>query len=93
MTALNKHFLSVAAAFLLCLPALGQGTGNADTDLRKAAVFHSNYEFGKAGEYYRKALEQTADSLQRIAIADKILQCANGESLLQYIVRPNAVTS
>ena len=93
MTALNKHFLSVAAAFLLCLPALGQGTGNADTDLRKAAVFHSNYEFGKAEEYYRKALEQTADSLQRIAIADKILQCANGESLLQYIVRPNAVTS
>lgn len=93
MTALNKHFLISAAVFLLCLPAAGQETGSADQDLRKAEVLHGDYRFREAGEYYRKALEQTSDSILKIAIADKILQCANGESLLQFIVRPEAVAS
>ena len=94
MTALNKYFLTLAAIFLFCLPATGQENGSsADAALRKAAVFHNNYEFEKAAEYYRKALELTTDSLQRPSIADRLLQCANGKSLLEYIVRPTLVTT
>ena len=94
MTALNRYLTAVAAMLLACLPALGQQPGeSAETDLRKAQTLHKAYEFAKAEEYYSKALELTRDSLQKLDIMDKIIQCRNGESLLQYITRPSAVTS
>ena len=94
MTALNRYLTAVAAMLLACLPALGQQPGeSAETDLRKAQTLHKAYEFAKAEEYYSKALELTQDSLQKLDIMDKIIQCRNGESLLQYITRPSAVTS
>ncbi len=88
MTALNRYFTALAALFLICFPVLGQ-----QADLRKAEVLHKAYEFAKAGEYYNKALKLTTDSLEQIYIMDRILQCRNGESLLQYIVRPTATAS
>ena len=88
MTALNRYFTALAALFLISFPVLGQ-----QADLRKAEVLHKAYEFAKAGEYYNKALKLTTDSLEQIYIMDRILQCRNGESLLQYIVRPTATAS
>lgn len=95
MTALNRYFTTVAVLFLTCFPILGQQTGGSsgNDDLRKAGTLHYAYEFAKAREYYNKALKLTTDSLEQISIMDRILQCRNGENLLQYIVRPTAIAS
>ena len=94
MTALNRHLTAVAAIFLACLPALGQQTADsAAAILRKAEALHKAYEFTTAERYYSKVLDLTSDSLLKVDILDRILQCRNGESLLQYITRPSAVSS
>lgn len=94
MTALNRHLTVLTTFFLVCIPALGQQAGSsADTDLKKAEALHRAYEFDKAEEYYTKAMELTPDTLQKLAIMDHILQCRNGKSLLEYIVRLSAVTA
>lgn len=94
MTVLNRHLMVFTALFLAIFPAFAQESGeSAEEYLRRAAMYHSNYEFTKAEEYYTKASGLTADSVLKQSIMDKILQCRNGESLLQYIARPAAVTS
>lgn len=94
MTALNRHLTVLISFIIACIPVKGQQTDNksADTDLKKAEALHRAYEFDKAEEYYTKALETTSDTLQKLAIMDHILQCRNGKSLLEYIVRLSAVT-
>ena len=94
MTALNRYFSVIAVLIMTCLPAMGQeADSSAEGDLKRAELLHSNYKFAKAEEYYSQALKHTTDSLQRLAIMDRILQCRNGESLMQYIVRPAAIAS
>lgn len=94
MTALNRLFSLLAALVICCLPAMGQPSdSSAATDLKRAELFHTNYEFDRAEEYYGKALRLTSDSLMQLSITNSILQCRNGESLMQYIVRPTAVAS
>ena len=94
MTALLRQLTTIAAALSLCLSAYGQqADGKADADFRKAAVFHRNYQFGKAEEHYSKALEQTTDSTARMLIMDRIIQCRNGRSMMQYIIRPEAAAT
>lgn len=94
MTALNRYFSVIAVLIMTCLPAMGQeADSSAEGDLKRAELLHSNYKFAKAEEYYSQALKHTTDSLQLLAIMDRILQCRNGESLMQYIVRPAAIAS
>lgn len=94
MTALNRLFSLLAALVICCTPAMAQQEDtSAATALKRAELFHSNYEFDRAEEYYGKALRLTSDSLMQLSITNSILQCRNGESLMQYIVRPTAVAS
>lgn len=94
MTALNRLFSLLTALVFCCLSAMGQQEdSSAATALKRAGLFHSNYEFDKAEEYYGKALRLTRDSLMQLQITNSILQCRNGESLMQYIVRPAAVAT
>lgn len=91
---MNRYFSVIAVLIMTCLPAMGQeADSSAEGDLKRAELLHSNYKFAKAEEYYSQALKHTTDSLQRLAIMDRILQCRNGESLMQYIVRPAAIAS
>lgn len=96
MTVLNRLLTFLAALFLTSIPSavMAQENGESAEDyLRRAGVFHSNYEFAKAEEYYKKAYGLMTDSLEKLSVMDRILQCRNGESLLQYIARPASVTS
>ena len=94
MTALYKYFLALPAVLLICLTAYAQQGGDkVEEDLRRAGIFHRNYQFGKAVEYYSEALGKTADTTLRLEIMERIVECQNGESMMQYIVRPDEITS
>ena len=94
MTALYKYFLALPAVLLICLAAYAQQGGDeVEEDLRRAGIFHRNYQFGKAVEYYSEALGKTADTTLRLEIMERIVECQNGESMMQYIVRPDEITS
>lgn len=94
MTALYKHFISFSAAVFTCIAAFGQQIdGQIAENIRKADIFHKNYQFEKAIEYYTEALGGTADSLARISLLDKINQCQNGISMMQFTVHPELLAS
>lgn len=94
MTAQNRHFTVLTVFFMAWIPVFGQqADSSAETCLRKAEAYHRAYEFSKAEEMYGKALELITDETLRPAVMDRMLQCRNGENLLQYIVRPEAVAS
>ena len=95
MTAFYKYFMAFTAILLTCLPAYGQqdGEDKVEEDLRRAGIFHRNYQFEKAVEYYTAALDKTADSTLKLEIMDRIVECQNGQSMMQYIVRPKETTS
>lgn len=94
MTALYKYFLALPAVLLICLAAYAQQGGDeVEEDLRRAGIFHRNYQFGKAVEYYSEALGKTADTTLRLEIMERIVECQNGQSMMQYIVRPDEITS
>ena len=69
------------------------GEDKVEEDLRRAGIFHRNYQFEKAVEYYTAALDKTADSTLKLEIMDRIVECQNGQSMMQYIVRPKETTS
>lgn len=97
MIALHKHFISLSAAvFLICMctGAYGQTDGDDIADnLDKADIFHRNYQFEKAIEYYSAVLDRTTDSTLRISVMEKINNCQNGISMMQYTVNPVLVAS
>lgn len=94
MTALYKHFISFSAAVFICMAAFGQQVdGQTQENIRKADIFHRNYQFEKAIEYYTSALSETDDSLARISLLDKINQCQNGISMMQFTVHPELIAS
>ncbi|MCF0178238.1 MAG: PD40 domain-containing protein, partial [Bacteroidales bacterium] len=51
----------------------------------------SRYEFKLAAAVYKEAL-QKADSATTATIQEKLLQCENGQNMLQYGTRPQLVT-
>lgn len=94
MTAFIKQLLTLSAVCLLCLPASGQQTGNrADQDLMKAGILHTGYKFAEAEKLYRKALDNTSDSLAALSIMDKIVQCQNGLNMMQYVSHISGIAS
>ena len=96
MTALYKYFLTASVILLSCISVSGQQTADSAAvrnDLRKAGIFHRNYQFGKAIEYYTDAMNKAADSSLKLNILEKIVQCRNGESMMEYIVRPEEIAS
>ena len=56
--------------------------------INKGDSLRKNYQFEEAKQLYLQALDQISDSLLRIGTELKILQCENGNSLLQYAVLP-----
>ena len=56
--------------------------------INKGDSLRKNYQFEEAKQLYQHALEQVSDSLLLIDTELKILQCENGNSLLQYAVQP-----
>ncbi len=94
MTAFYKHFTALTAVLLICLTAFGQQGGEEiEEDLRRAGIFHRNYQFGKALEYYTAALDKTGDSTLKLDIMNLIAECQNGQNMMQYIVRPEKIAS
>ena len=59
--------------------------------MAEAERLHGKYEFEEALKLYNSVLEQTADSIQRIAIEQKIILSENGASLLEYADNPVVV--
>ena len=94
MSASFRYCLTIPALLLFCLRTSGQEAGGtAESYIEKAGIFHRNYQFEKAVEYYTDALEHTADSILRLEIMDRIVECQNGQSMMQYIVRPELKAS
>lgn len=59
--------------------------------LFKADSLRKIYDFPKAVEFYNLAIEQTPDSLRRIAIEEEKVQGENGLSMMDYCVKPVVV--
>lgn len=60
--------------------------------LQKGDSLHKGYRFSEAGSIYNSILSKSGDSLLNLSLQEKILQCENGKSLLQFAVTPNVVT-
>ncbi|HIZ88220.1 MAG TPA: hypothetical protein IAC03_08735 [Candidatus Coprenecus pullistercoris] len=99
MTALYRHFAVLSAAFLLSVHMYAQRVDNrAEEDFRRAAAMHRDYMFDKAVELYGSVLgsldtASASDTALRHELIDRMVQCQNGMSMMQYVVRPHAVAS
>lgn len=84
------RLFSIIATALAASIGLSAQTYDANTSgiLREASRLHADYRFEKAESLYRKALESITDSVSRLHVMDRILECQNGRNLLQIIVRP-----
>lgn len=52
-----------------------------------------SYDFESAAADYRRALDRSQDSTERIVLMEKITYCENGQSMLQYASRPEVISS
>ena len=87
---MKKHI----GLFIISLTLFSLGTLRGQQNsarMAEAEALYARYEFGKALEIYDSILEQTTDSLQRMAIEQKIVLCENGLSLLEYADSPTVV--
>ncbi len=59
--------------------------------LKKGDSLHLEYRFNEALATYMSLLDETKDSLKRLVIEEKIIQCENGNSLLKFAVTPSVI--
>ena len=52
-----------------------------------------SYDFESAASDYRRALDRSQDSTERMVLMEKITYCENGQSMLQYASRPEVISS
>ena len=87
---MKKHI----GLFIISLTLFSLGTLRGQQNsarMAEAGALHAGYEFGEALKIYNSILEQTTDSLQRMALEQKIVLCENGLSLLEYADSPTVV--
>ena len=80
----------VAATMAVSATLCAQNVKSLTTSGDKARM---NYDFESAASDYRRALDRTQDSTERIVLMEKITYCENGQSMLQYASRPEVVSS
>lgn len=56
-----------------------------------AVLLHKQYKFDEAIAAYKRLSGISTDSITKIQIENKIVQCLNGKSMLQYAFKPSAV--
>lgn len=80
----------ILLVFLALGTALGQEKSALETEADK---FHNLYKFDQAIELYKKIMEQSADSLYKISIENKLILSENGKALLEFASSPQVVAS
>ena len=91
-----KAIFTSFTAILLSLTLLGENLNpakSAEEYEAQAQELHHNYQFEQAVSLYHKALQQTTDSAKIVELQTRILNCENGQSMLEYIVRPDVLDS
>ncbi len=89
-TYLTSVLVTLAFPYLLC----GQShSTTAGSTFEKAAALQKDYRFAEAEAAYNKLLDSSSDPTLQAELQERILQCHNGKSLMQYIVRPAAVAT
>ncbi|MCF0173481.1 MAG: hypothetical protein HUJ91_07140, partial [Bacteroidales bacterium] len=51
------------------------------------------YDFSSAIQHYQSALSRSEDEQERLSISEKITQCENGQSMLEYSSRPEVIST
>ena len=77
-------------SLILSVSILSYGQNQAQNE-KKAELLHNEYKFEQAVAIYNKVLEQTTDSLKRVALEGRIIQSENGKSLLDFVFEPTVV--
>lgn len=60
--------------------------------INQGSKLHRDYKFSEAIDIYQKAIDNTNDSLTKIILEERIIQCENGINLLLYATSPNVVS-
>lgn len=89
MNVFLRYFL-VLSLFLFSFSLSAQSI---DENLKKAESYHNNYDFESAIKIYNSILENITDSLKKIDIIEKIVQCENGLNMLQYTTSPKVIST
>lgn len=90
MKALVTSFVAIFLSLALC----GQNTTGEKSSQEyeeQARKLHDNYQFEQAIPLYNKALQSATDSAKIVELQTRLLNCENGISMLQYIVRPEVL--
>lgn len=83
----NKTLCSFVFLFLFPFVAFSQDVNL----LKKADSLHKSYQFEEAISIYETMISSLKDSSLMVPIEEKITQCENGISLLQFATTPNVL--
>ncbi len=94
MKSLKTYLFLIIVAFAFSNSVCGQDVSSATDNLfQEAVTLQKHYKFKEAESIYNKLIGSDLDPSALTEVQERIVQCHNGQNLMQFIIRPVAIAA